>query len=403
MLSFSTVSAQIISLVTLTYVTRIYSQQEIGYYSVYMAYFTIINVISLLSYDLVIPKIEDKDSLGTLVVALNILAIFVSCIVYLVSKLFNYEFSLYLATITLFLSLTKIANLLNLRANKIRLLAGVKLSQPIAFLMCVYILPLLAEADTELLILSQLLSVVAVSVIYYIITNIGLIKINEYYVGKMNCHPVQMLKLLHRYKEFSVFVAPSAVFSSLTYNLPIIIIERFIGPVYAAQYSITQKFCQRPINMVGGIINNLYYGKLSETVRLKNKNGYRHFRQLNKGLVIMALMALFAIGVVLPLIIKLVLGDEWTLAAKMISILSPLFTLMLLVAPLGVVFFVFNEQRYVFYNQLVNLIISILVFGIAAYTNNLLVGVVMFSIFGTIRYLFIYRKILLVVNKNMTA
>ena len=190
--------------------------------------------------------------------------------------------------------------------------------------------------------------------------------------------------------------------NSVAYNLPTILIEKFMGGALAAQYGIVLRFCCAPLNLLGGSISTVFHGKIAKARRAKVRGSMlEEIRRLRIMLVVFGLVACVGIAIGFPIFSNYILKGDWSDARQFTYLLLPLFFVMVAVAPLTSAFIVFDEKKYLFLNQLSYLIISLASFGLGLAINNLLVGIGVFSALSIIRYLFINVRLGQVLRREL--
>jgi len=226
---------------------------------------------------------------------------------------------------------------------------------------------------------------------------IGMPVLKELECVKRRINWVRMQKLLKREKGFPVMVAPSELMNRLTYYFPILIIEKFFGVTSAGQYSLTLRVCFSPISLITSAVGQVFQADIAQANRdRKRQQGLLTGTFVFK-LIFVALAITSIFYFIVPLLVKYIFGPEWNEAIDYIKALSPLFGLMSVITPLTTAFHVYRKNMELLVQQSIFLIISLFSFGLAWYVNNLLLGVVVFSILSAIRYLYILymlRKVL---------
>lgn len=395
-LTMASVVAQGTGLVTMAVMTRLYPQENIGIFSAFLSYVSILGVIALLSYQFSIPNINDND-LRALLWTLLGLAGFSALLIWLVFWLLGYPFAFALSLRVGAGSLILIAEQVNIRQQRFRPIMWARVAPFILFFALVLML-IVDSANARSLVLAQTIAFGVVALIYASLT------LAPRFLGAPSGPRVgwrQIIQILHANQKFTLYVAPSQLFNMAAYNLPTILIERFLGAALAAQYAITLRFCFGPVNMIGTAIGETYQGKLAAMVRSGTAGGYKQYQHLVKALTAVGIGIGAVIFLLFPIIFRLVFGPGWELAGKMAQITAPLWSIMLIVSPLGVSFMVFKQQEYLFNNQLAYLMISIISFGYAVVKTDILIGMSLFTGLSLVRYGFIFMKIHRLSQQNL--
>ena len=93
MLSFGTVLAQGLGLVNIVLATRIYSQEDFGTYSVFLAFAAIVASVNLLAYDKAIPNV-DNDERNEFVLGMLIVLMAFTVLSGLIYSIAHYSFAI---------------------------------------------------------------------------------------------------------------------------------------------------------------------------------------------------------------------------------------------------------------------------------------------------------------------
>nr|WP_275660897.1 oligosaccharide flippase family protein [Vibrio brasiliensis] len=196
---------------------------------------------------------------------------------------------------------------------------------------------------------------------------------------------------------FPKWVAPSEIMNRLAYYFPTLIIDKFFGPGSAGQYSLTLRVCFSPISLITSSVGQVFQSHLAQ----HNREGKERQGLLTKSFIMKTIVLSSAITLIfyfiVPILVGLVFGNEWSEAIFYIKTLSPLFGLMAVVTPLTTAFHVYRKNVDVMVQQGMLLVISLFSFGIAWYANNLIVGIAIFSVLSSLRYvylLYVLRKFL---------
>jgi len=106
--------------------------------------------------------------------------------------------------------------------------------------------------------------------------------------------------------------------------------------------------------------------------------------------------------VILPLVLPILMPEEWNLAIKTGMILAPCLGMTLVAFPLNSVFTVYKMHQYLFYNQLAYFLIAVIAFGLAYWGVEYLHCVAIYSAFSSIRYIVLYIKANSIIKQKMS-
>ena len=147
------------------------------------------------------------------------------------------------------------------------------------------------------------------------------------------------------------------------------------------------QFCMVPMGMVEAAVGKVYQGHLAAAVR---SNDLALIDRSKFKLALFALMLFFMVTVYLlvPFLIREMLGSEWELAIDLIFVMTPAFAIMILISPLTVAF-VFQMSKTEMLGQALYWVIM-MSFAVGVSYGNLMVCLYGVSFFTIVRLLCLY-------------
>jgi len=316
--------AQVFSLLLSPIITRLYGPEAFGILGTFTAFTKIVIPVAALTYPvaIVLPK-SDKNAKNIIKLSL-IIAVLVS----------------FFSLISLIIFKNAIVNILNLQA--------------IEFL--IYLIPIvillagIMQITEQWVIRTNQFSINAKSnFIHSVIANLSKVSIGFFYplasvlvviqaitqgiraalilffIKKSHYKPYEKESKIEKklsiketakqHYDFPLYRAPEELFSTLSQNLPILLLTSFFGPAAAGFYNIGRTVLSMPSRLIGKAIGDVFYPRISEA---KN-NG----EDLNK-LIKKATWSLVGVGIIPyglvmlfgPFLFSLVFGDEWITAGE---------------------------------------------------------------------------------------
>lgn len=391
-LTLATFLAQAVGIVSMIIVARLVEQSEIGVFSVFTAYVSMIVPISSLSYQQSIPNAREGGEYHSLLQGILGLSIMTAVLSWWILWVAGYPYPGLLGACIFGESLTQTAGLVNVRNQTFKPMMWARILP--SLLLLVMVLLFLSLRDTmgaKELILARLTASGLVGMLYGWYTLHSPLRSSSF-------RWCSIFGVLVRHRKFVLYVSPSQLFHMMAFNLPTLLIQRFIGSVEAAQYSQTIRFCFAPTTMVSQSISQVYHSKLAYMVRTRSAEAYSQFRLIGRLLLVAGTVLGIVVALVFPPVLVFLLGPNWEMAGQMVRIMAPLYGVMLAISPLEVSFLVSEKQQYALVNHFVSLLISIVAFGAAILTDNLLLGIALFTALSIVRYAFIYLKIRVLTN-----
>ena len=394
LMAVAAVAAQLVGVANWAALTYLFENKEdLGLYVVLLSYVPMLQLAALLGYDLALPNISDED-FPSLLLACIVILILVSFAVYGASEFFSYPFALPLGVLLIARGFGRIGEMVNTRLEQFTLMALARVARPFSIaviLVASFLVGGLGIRDFVIWVASGEL----IFSVFYMLISFRKVSFSR---GSFS----GARSLLRAHASNPLIVMPSTMMNSVAYNLPTILIEKFMGGALAAQYGIVLRFCCAPLNLLGGSISTVFHGKIAKARRAKVRGSMlEEIRRLRIMLVVFGLVACVGIAIGFPIFSNYILKGDWSDARQFTYLLLPLFFVMVAVAPLTSAFIVFDEKKYLFLNQLSYLIISLASFGLGLAINNLLVGIGVFSALSIIRYLFINVRLGQVLRREL--
>lgn len=138
-----------------------------------------------------------------------------------------------------------------------------------------------------------------------------------------------------RYRSYAMFSAPAALLSSVTMQLPAVLLALFYGPVVAGIYAVAQRVIATPASIVGTAISQVFMG---ETMKLARTSASKMRRAYTRALILSAIVGVLPIGLIAaggPWLFGLVLGSEWVEAGRFVRVMSAMFAVQFAVYPVS--------------------------------------------------------------------
>lgn len=171
----------------------------------------------------------------------------------------------------------------------------------------------------------------------------------------------------HSYRNFPLYSMPRSLVSTLSTNLPILMLTPIFGLTEMGYFGMALTLALRPLQM---IVQSVYQVLLQRTAQMVNER-QRIGRLLFTFVVgtFAILLPLFAgLYFLLPWLTEVLLGTSWRVSGEYIRLLLPWLLIMTAVAPIGFVTDVFSQQRIAFVVEIVYLLLTagVLFVGIAS-------------------------------------
>ncbi|AKU98795.1 O-antigen flippase Wzx [Labilithrix luteola] len=381
----ASVVSQCFGAVALFLMTRALSPSQVGQYQLFLATSALVASVSLLSYHSVLPHLEEAGY-RTLTKALLVWNVFVGLVTASVLLLLRVPLPMAIGAQVLAAGFTSIAEMSNIRAQKTSRIAFARLALSISNLAWVALSCFAFRVPSlERLVYGQVALALVTGVVYAALTLRGALG------GRLHWRELRPIIVLKRNCAF--YYAPSELLGSMTFNLPTILIERYFGLALAGQFGVVLRFCGAPVTILSNTIGQIYHGSLARAVRERAPGAHRNFLRLRRALIGVGASSGLGVFLFVPLAVTLLLGPTWNDAANIARALSPMYGTMIAVGPLVASFQVFEAQRAMLLLQIGAATISAVSFVLAGTIGHFWVGVGLYSLFVSIRYLVVLVSI----------
>ncbi|UBH23096.1 oligosaccharide flippase family protein [Macrococcus armenti] len=342
---------QLINLIAMPLITRIYSPTDVGIFSLILSYSSILVIFMTLYLEKAIVISNDNNerkSISKLILFVSIIISLLSLsLLFLVRIFIEFDIFVYIELIILsfFIAVNQlIYSLLN--SYKKYLNMGIsRIIIPTLFsLFGIIIFPYLLQINSSSeLIISQILGYL-ISLILMILFSKAIIL--EVLYANIN---EKILNTLYRYKEYPIYSAPHTLLDLIVNNFVFWFITYIYGAHYLGLFSFTFRLLKAPLSIIGASLSQSYIKELSIDVETKSFGLIRR-----KYLKMITRLTLFSLMTFLPIlflgddIFKLLFGDSWSESGKIASILSVWLIINFIGSPIVASYLVFKKQKVAF-------------------------------------------------------
>lgn len=151
--------------------------------------------------------------------------------------------------------------------------------------------------------------------------------------------------LARKYSEFAKYSAPGAVIDSLSAQIVAPLLAAQFGLAVAGQYAIVLRLLVLPVTLIGGSVADVFHNRLAEVARTRPQLAEKLFLQLAAVLVGGGLLFIAAILLVGEGPWTTILGTQWAQVGLYAAAIAPRAAVLLIVSPLSRTVLVFGGQR----------------------------------------------------------
>lgn len=339
-----TAFSQLISILCLPILTRIYSPQAFSEFAFYSASVGIFSVIACLRYDMGLPLLKRKIYTQSILLITIIIALILgvgSEIILLIIVSFN-DIDIERKTTFLMIPIGVVSlaifnsfNYYLISEKKFKTISSSRIIQSIFAMLCQIGFGVIGFLQYGL-ILGQIISNLA-GITYQS-------KRKNFYINKkiINLWILITKKNLKRLSKFPLYSAPEAFVNTAGIQVPIIIIAMITIDSEAGYLLLAMKIMQAPVSLIGGAVSQVFYSKAIHAKQDGKLNNL--VVESLTGLIKAGVFPLVFFGILAPTICMIVFGKEWERTGILISWMTPWFIMQLLSSPISTIMHVMNKQ-----------------------------------------------------------
>lgn len=362
-----TTIAQAIPIAITPILTRIYSPDDFGVFSLFLAITAIAGAVSNAQYEqaIVLP-VKDEDSYNLVALGISI-ALGFSLVLLLIVLFFklqiahllgNNEIVPYLFLIplsTLLVGIYNSLNFFNIRKKQFENIATSQVTRSSSLGVSQVLIGLIALGSVGLIV-GQILS--------YLSGNIILFKTLKNNYKKGDISTKKIISQARIYKKFPIYSLPSILLNSINLNIVNFLILSLFSITTLGFYSLTQRIIGIPSRVIGSSIGQVFLQKAAEMYR-EIGNTEEIFLSTFKKLALLSLPIFVILFFIAEPVFAFVFGEEWRISGTYAKILIPLAAVRFVSSTLSNTLSIHQKQQYLLVFNLVLLATIILVFSIS--------------------------------------
>lgn len=394
-----TAIGQLINILTLPILTRLYSPEAFSVLAVYVSALALLTVVSGMCFEYAIPLPKsDRIAAALLLLAITSVLVFTSLTtlaVIFIPNAFNAltdgKISQYLWLLPMGVFSVGMYNALqywSTRNKKFGLIAKTRVTQSLSGTSVKLGSGYLFDSAALGLIFGQLLAQGA----GFLSLGMSLLKNDLKVFSRVK--PKYLYLALKRYDQFPKFTSLEVFANTASIQIPIILIAYYAVNSEAGHMMIAMQLLAAPMGMISGAVSQVYLAEAAD----KFHQGYlKEFtKKTIKNLMKIAFLPSLIIAVVAPISVPYLLGNEWSRTGILISWMIPWFLMQFITSPVSTSLYITKNQKLAFFLQFTGLIIRVGAVYIAALSYNERIGefyAVSGFIFYSI-YLFVVLKVI---------
>jgi len=393
-----TIVSQIVPIICMPFLTRIYMPEDYGILGVFMAVSAVFNIVSTLNYPaaIILPK-EDSTAVELMklsfvitiamaVFSLFIILLFKEIITNLLQQPDLGYWLNYIPIMLLFYGINFALNFYCNRMKKYRLLSISKIMAAITSVLVSLILGFFFIGPFGLifgLFISYLISVLVMAIPIFI---------EDKTIFKIFLKWSRMKELLLDYKNFPKYTLPADFINISINQLPVFVLST-ISPISVGFYNLSNRVLGTPTQFVASSVGDVFKQRISEQ-KHKRTESTTIFKRTLKVLFLFSVVPFGVLFVYASDIYVFIFGVKWLDAAIYTRIMLPLFYSKFLALPLITVYTIAMKQKEDFLLHLYILISSSIIFCIGLYVlHNINIMLLIFSLnYSLVYFVYILRS-----------
>lgn len=336
-------AAQLIAMMAIPILTRLYSPDDFSVLAVYTSIFGIISVAACLGFDFAVPLPSvEKDAIGLMVLAIisvcvvtAVTTIIVYSIPQTLVKSYGLEDYLWMFPVGVFFAGTYNAlQSLSVRYSQFTNISSTRLKQS-SWVAASQIGMGYSTSSAFGLLLGQ--------VINGLIGTLYLLKLVKLKYNPRQIGYNRLLYLLKKYKKFPQFTSLETLTNSAGVQIPVLIIATYAAGAEAGFLILAMRVMQTPLGLLGRAVSQVYLSKAPEENRNNNLGAFTE--QVLVGLTKAGVGPLLFAGITAPLLFPLVFGANWSKAGELVTWMTPWFVFQFLASPISMLMHIKNQQK----------------------------------------------------------
>ncbi|MBT1450698.1 oligosaccharide flippase family protein [Glaciecola sp. XM2] len=349
-LASGTALAQIINIVTLPLLTRLYSPSDFGVFAVFLASVAILTSISTLKYENSILDAGNNELAKkcTQLTAASCVLVLVPLIV-VMSFLYKYNVNIFgldfimLLCVGLAIIATNIFTSLYYwcnRTEKYGYMTKGRIYAAVSAALVSISIGLSPIESVNGLVIGALVGMFC-NALYLII------KVNFSIASLAQTSIKDLIYLSISLKRFPIYLVPSTLLDRVASQVHIFVFSNFFGNSVAGAMGVYNRVIGLPVSIIGNAIGDVFKREASELFR-KEKSCRKLFIKTAITLFIIGLPITITLFFFAPTIFVFVLGNEWLQAGEIASFLAINFLFAFVVSPLAGLLYLKQNQKYDF-------------------------------------------------------
>ncbi|NLV27956.1 MAG: oligosaccharide flippase family protein [Methanomicrobiales archaeon] len=315
-LGVGTASAQLIGILSVPIITRLYDPSDFGVLAVYSSILAIVGIGATFSYQTAfsLTKNEvERSSLLSLCILILISTTIGLILIFFIGKTYLYtifnlrsieEYSIFLIIGFFGMGLYSILNEWAIRERDYKRITYTKINQGIAGSLSKIILGILSYGATGLIIGHILFQIAGIGTFVD-----AMLKKDKEILKFRNLQNI--VEIAKKFNRFPLFTFPAMVVNTIALQIPPIMLLNIYNSQIVGYFALAQMLLILPESVIASAISQAYIGEASKMIRDESRNLRLFYLQTMKKLIMIALPLIGIPTLFAPYILPIILGSEW--------------------------------------------------------------------------------------------
>ena len=379
--------AQILGILLIPVITRIYSPDDFGVYQLFLSISGILIAFSCLSYQLAIMLPREDEESANLVALCFILVTIISIVsgsIFIIfsdwiAQILNTpEISQYLIFLPLIVFLNGIFLAMTYwitRRKRFGINATAQIVNSFSSKVVQIAVGLYSASSTGLIAGSVVSGIASLAVLFK--------QIKDDLPIFRKVTPKNIRSLAIRYKKFPLFTSWSTGANTISTQIAPLLLAYYFSPEVVGYYAIASMVVFLPMGIIGSATSQVFFQKASDE---KNRTGSvtNIVREIQPRLISIGMFPMFILMIMGADLFSFVLGSQWSVSGQYAAILAPWLLFVFIASPLTTIFAVLEKQVLDLTFNILILVSRIVSLVIGGIYGNPYVALLLYSVTGVL-------------------
>ena len=343
------VTAQVLSILLIPIITRIYNPDDFGIFQLFMSISGILVIVSTFSYQFAIMLPKTEEDAANVVSVCTVLVVFTALLTGILIlfipenvKIFNTPgISRYLPLLPLIIFLNGMFFVQNYwlsRKTRFGVIAGSRVSNTLTSK--AFQIGFAKWSVTPF-------GLVGGFIAGYVFADLVMLRGIKKDIQVFKKISIKRMKeMAIQYKQFPLFSSWSSIANAISPQVPAFLLAYFYSTSVVGYFSLANQVVNMPMGIVGSAIGQVFFQKVSE---VKNGNGEGDMKvivgEVYKKLISIGIFPMILLMLLGEQIFTFAFGESWYISGIYVKILVPWIFLVFLSSPISTLYNIFEKQK----------------------------------------------------------